>query len=455
MKKIILLSDGTGNRAGKKNQTNVWRLYRALDLNTNDQIAMYSDGVGSKGFLLLKIIGGAFGWGLKRNVIELYKYLSRNYESGPSEEEADKIYLFGFSRGAFTVRVLAGLIFECGLLPPNLSEQELHKQARHKFSEYRYQINSCKFNLYLLFMWVFRILCRKQPTCTNNSKPKIEFIGVWDTVDAYGLPIDELKKLCSNLIFPLNLLANRELKCNVSKACHAISVDDERHTFHPVLWKERENDARIEQVWFPGVHGDVGGGYSNHELSLISLDWMISKVEKTDKESPGLEFITDIRQEYISRSDQNGIQHDSRAKFAAYYRYMPRFIENLCNDPKNGVKINFPKIHSSVFKRIKGNVLPYAPTVLPKNYVVVSTRGGVKQYENDGDRNKRIDAMNYALDIIFLRRWLYAIFVGISVLLVLSLCYTEYLKCPMCLEVFGWLKILTVDYVKGIFSKLF
>ena len=166
---------------------------------------MYSDGVGSKGFLLLKIIGGAFGWGLKRNVIdELYKYLSRNYESGSSEEGPDKIYLFGFSRGAFTVRVLAGLIFECGLLPPNLSEQELHKQARHKFSEYRYKFNPNKFNLYFLFIWVFRILCRKRPNYTNNSELKIEFIGVWDTVDAYGLPIDELKTLWSKFIFPLS-----------------------------------------------------------------------------------------------------------------------------------------------------------------------------------------------------------------------------------------------------------
>ena len=114
------------------------------------------------------------------------------------------------------MRVLAGLIFECGLLPPNLSEQELHKQARHNFSEYRYKFNPNKFNLYFLFIWVFRILCRKRANYTNNSELKIEFIGVWDTVDAYGLPIDELKTLWSKFIFPLSL-ANRELNCDVRK----------------------------------------------------------------------------------------------------------------------------------------------------------------------------------------------------------------------------------------------
>lgn len=96
-KNIILLSDGTGNGAAKRNKTNVRRLYEALDLHRVDQVAFYDDGVGSQEFLPLKIIGGAVGWGLKRNVRELYKFLCRNYREG------DRIYLFGFSRGAFTV----------------------------------------------------------------------------------------------------------------------------------------------------------------------------------------------------------------------------------------------------------------------------------------------------------------------------------------------------------------
>ncbi|MBL3529533.1 MAG: DUF2235 domain-containing protein [gamma proteobacterium endosymbiont of Lamellibrachia anaximandri] len=108
-KKIILFSDGTGNSAASRNRTNVRRLYDTLDLQKNNQVAFYDDGVGSQEFLLFKILGGAFGYGLKRNVRELYKKLCRSYNEG------DKIYLFGFSRGAFTTRVLAGMIAYCGL----------------------------------------------------------------------------------------------------------------------------------------------------------------------------------------------------------------------------------------------------------------------------------------------------------------------------------------------------
>ena len=98
MSNIVLLSDGTGNSAAKRHRTNVWRLYEALDLHGHDQIAFYDDGVGSKEFVLFKLLGGVFGWGLRNNVIELYKTLCRNYKRG------DKIYLFSFSRGAFTSR---------------------------------------------------------------------------------------------------------------------------------------------------------------------------------------------------------------------------------------------------------------------------------------------------------------------------------------------------------------
>ena len=137
MKKIVVLSDGTGNGAAKRHKTNVWRLYHALDLHRSNQIAMYDDGVGSQQFLLFKLLGGAFGWGLKGNVIKLYKFLCRNYVAEGNHEEGDRIYLFGFSRGAFTVRVLAGLIDRCGLCTDFGSERELHETARANYTIYR------------------------------------------------------------------------------------------------------------------------------------------------------------------------------------------------------------------------------------------------------------------------------------------------------------------------------
>jgi len=107
---IILLSDGTGNSSKANNPTNVWRLYKALDLQTDDQIAVYDDGVGTSGIRFLKLLGGVFGWGLKANVTELYRALCEHYRPG------DRVYIFGFSRGAYTARVLAHLIVTCGII---------------------------------------------------------------------------------------------------------------------------------------------------------------------------------------------------------------------------------------------------------------------------------------------------------------------------------------------------
>ena len=129
-----------------------------------------------------------------------------------------------------------------------------------------------------------------------SAHPAIEFIGVWDTVDAYGLPMDELAILWDRFIYPL-YFPDYTLSPIVKRACHAVSVDDERLTFHPVLWDEgpepglvaagKVSPGRIEQVWFPGVHSDVGGGYSKDLLALVTLDWMISKVE-ADPDKPDL-----------------------------------------------------------------------------------------------------------------------------------------------------------------------
>jgi uncharacterized protein (DUF2235 family) len=110
-KNIILLSDGTGNSAAKFNKTNVWRTYEALDLSDPArQIALYDDGVGTSSFRPLALVGGAIGVGLSRNVRELYVFLCRNYEEG------DRIYGFGFSRGAFTIRTLTGFVVNQGIL---------------------------------------------------------------------------------------------------------------------------------------------------------------------------------------------------------------------------------------------------------------------------------------------------------------------------------------------------
>ena len=414
MKKIVLLSDGTGNGAAKRHRTNVWRLYHALDVHRDDQIAFYHDGVGSHEFWLFKVLGGAFGWGLQNNVIGLYKTLCRTYETD------DKIYLFGFSRGAFTVRMLVGMIENCGLYKGYTDEDDLRKKARGNFEHYH-----SKYSRGWL-TWPFRRLFRGKESGNGNVCPKIEFVGVWDTVDAYGMPVDWLAVIWDWLIYPLRFVSNG-LWCNVKCARHALSVDDERQTFQPLLWeKDEQGPSCVKQVWFAGVHSDVGGGYPRHELALVTLDWMISEVEDR-----GLHFIPTVRSEYLIQSDWHGVQHDSRSGVAAYYRYKPREIEKLCK--KVGIKI--PIIHRAVLERIKGNILPYAPTALPVEYKVADTRRKEcgdetnkeaepveSTFESGPQAKERAKAMEGARHVITKRCFLYYAFVTVSVMLAVIVC---------------------------------
>jgi hypothetical protein len=461
MKNIILLSDGTGNGAAKRHRTNVWRLYDALNFHERDQIACYDDGVGSQEFILFKLLGGAFGWGLKRNVLDLYKFLCRNYktekdyrkeanqeeetqeeravsdnssETTPEEKDDkdyqdDKIYLFGFSRGAFTVRILVGLIAECGLCTDFENEQDLHKKAEEIFNSYRTASRTGM--LYKAYRKIRKLFVDSEPG--KGAVPTIEFLGVWDTVDAYGFPIDEITELWDLFIFPIRF-TNHDLSSKVKKACHALSIDDERHTFHPVLWNEdgEAQPDRIEQVWFSGVHSDVGGGYPRNKLALVTLDWMISKVEG----SGGLHFIPEVRELYKSKSEWHGVQHNSRRGLAAYYRYKPRNIEQLCKTDR--VVIDRPKIHRGVLERIEGNVVPYAPTGLPEEYETVWTRFDPtkpkKVYETKDEATKRAKAMEAAQAVILMRKWLYAALLVATIVLLASRFFLDWEPDGVCKE---------------------
>ena len=193
-KTIILLSDGTGNAASKVWRTNVWRFFKSLDLTNGSQVACYDDGVGTSAFKPLAILGGAFGWGLKRNVLDLYLFLCRNYQ--PS----DDIYALGFSRGAFTIRVLMGLVGNQGIVRAQ-SEAELQRLARGAYRAYRaerfhtvFHVESVLRAARDLFLAVKNKLVGSRPYNKNANVQvtNIRFVGVWDTVSAYGLPIDEM-----------------------------------------------------------------------------------------------------------------------------------------------------------------------------------------------------------------------------------------------------------------------
>jgi uncharacterized protein (DUF2235 family) len=382
-KKIVLCSDGTGNQDIKNRGTNVFKLYEAVDIHGHKtgkaprQVAFYDDGVGTSRIPLVKLAGGAFGYGFSHNVQKMYRELVNVYEPG------DELYLFGFSRGAYTVRTLAAMIQYCGILDINdelfASRANLSEQIQLCWNEFRsvnFQKGFVSEKAHKALRSVIppelnreeRTLRRKRyHAIAPEADINIELIGVWDTVGAVGAPIKELLPLI-NLIYPI-WFADNTLGSEVKKACQALSIDDERLTFHPELWNEqdKEQSSRITQVWFAGVHSNVGGGYPKQGMSLVTLDWMMEHAKKA-----GLHFIGEDRTYVRDHQDVHDKLYDSRSGMALYYRWMPRNIQQICQEHLIGK----PKIHISVFERIANATNSYAPGNIPFD-CTIDTFGGI------------------------------------------------------------------------------
>jgi uncharacterized protein (DUF2235 family) len=402
-KKLIVLSDGTGNSAAKLFKTNVWKLYEALDLTpSSDQIAAYDDGVGTSRFKPWALLTGAFGFGLKRNVLRMYVFLSRHYHNEIEAQERTtpqgerkalpippEIYALGFSRGAFTVRVLAGLVIRQGLVP-HASESEMARMALLSYRAYRKQCFKTKTKIEAPFRYIRDAVARfldrhwrhldydPNRKTTNGLPPpssagintggvKIRFLGVWDTVAAYGMPIEELRVVIDKLIFPLTF-TNTQLLDDVRCARHALSIDDERSSFTPVLW---DFDALkdLKQVWFAGVHTNVGGGYPDDSLSSAPLTWMVFEAKNN-----GLQFHQVALDQILARTTPFGKMYDSRAGFGSFYRYQPRMIR--CNAAAGDI----PVVHESVVFRMATGFQGYAPIALPQTVRVVDKKGEILEF---------------------------------------------------------------------------
>jgi Uncharacterized alpha/beta hydrolase domain (DUF2235) len=287
----------------------------------------------------LALIGGAFGVGLAKNVRHLYAFLSRNYR-GLDE----KVFAFGFSRGAYTIRMLIGLVRNQGLVDPELPEQLFQREVLHRWDAFR----SERFSR-------FKRTLAPQPERheveTRGRVPEFEFVGLWDTVAAYGLPIDEIQHAIDLYIYPFSF-SDRHLSSIVKCAYHALSLDDERGTFHPVLWDESDpsDHARVQQVWFPGVHSNVGGGYPKDGLAYLSLEWMVTKAKIL-----GLRFIDADFTEIKQQTDPYDDLYDSRAGLSGYYRYSPRPVSTLC---KAGARLGR--------RDLAGHIPPGTATVLDR-----------------------------------------------------------------------------------------
>jgi uncharacterized protein (DUF2235 family) len=257
-KRLVVCCDGTWSKLDQITPTNVTKLFGAV-VEDGSQRKKYVEGVGARSGE--RFTGGAFGVGLSKHVLEAYTWLVANYEEG------DELFLFGFSRGAFTARSTVGLVRNSGILRTNDP-----KVVDAAYSLYRDPRKSTKPGA-----------DRAKRFRAANSHPdaKIHFIGVWDTVGSLGIPfhVPVLSRLWS--------FHDTKLSTEVRHAYHALAIDERRGPFKPTLWQqsERATDQKLEQVWFCGVHSDVGGGYPADGLSDLSLLWMVDRAQ-----AAGLEF---------------------------------------------------------------------------------------------------------------------------------------------------------------------
>jgi uncharacterized protein (DUF2235 family) len=254
-KSLIVCCDGTWNSPDQRGgPTNVTKIARAI-CPENDrgeaQVVYYDEGVGT-GNWWDRLLGGAVGIGLGRNVQRAYRFLCLNYRPG------DRIVLIGFSRGAFTVRSLGGLIGLVGLL----RKGDLDKMPAI-WSYYRTKP------------------AERDPTNIDPDwiaqRPDIDLLVVWDTVGAMGIPFGLLRWIGRRWY----QFHDVKLSAKVRHAYHALAVDEHRRTFVPAVWDTSNGLAtaqEVEQRWFAGAHSNVGGGYSNAVLSDIPLRWIKSKV---------------------------------------------------------------------------------------------------------------------------------------------------------------------------------
>lgn len=249
-KRIIFCADGTWDSSASN--TNVYRIYKAIQ-TTADQVPYYDDGVGSDGLPLEKLAGGAFGAGLFQKIKDGYTRIAHVYEAG------DEIFLFGFSRGAYTARCVAGMIAVCGLPTENFSDDVVETA----FQAYRFKEQRAG------------LLAELNKKC-DLFDAKLAMVGVWDTVGSLGIPA--IFGGVSPLIYGF---LDTSLHPDVLHACHALAIDEKRSEFPATLWDAAGPGQVLEQVWFCGVHCDVGGSYADDPngtaLSDLTLGWMMSK----------------------------------------------------------------------------------------------------------------------------------------------------------------------------------
>lgn len=299
-KSLIICCDGTWNRPDAGGgATNVTKMARAILPRGKDnepQLVYYDEGVGT-GNSVDRWLGGAFGIGLGANVQQAYRFLALNYEPG------DQIIMFGFSRGAYTVRSLAGLVSLVGLLRKGDLDQ-----MPAVWSYYRTPPADRRVD-FIDARWI------------GERRPEISLIGVWDTVGALGIPGNVLGKIGRRRHEFHDVTLGKKIK----HAYQALAIDEPRNIYSPAVWNTSTaaEGQMIEQMWFAGAHSNVGGGYPDPVLSDQAFLWMISKARTL------LEF----DEEYLERRVEKLTADEARGRLI---------------DPRTGIWRGLPRIHRTI-----------------------------------------------------------------------------------------------------------
>ena len=359
MKRIAIFLDGTWNTLA--NNTNVWRLKSLCDPDAKNQIVYYSKGVGTT--FGESVRGGIEGYGIDDELIGAYTWLSESFEPG------DEIFIFGFSRGAYTARSLSGLIAKCGVLKPGapLSIEQLYARYRRHGDRTISELTRRLQPANLEERWIIKY-------CEATS---IKLVGVWDTVGSMGNPLASMRSKISSYMY-----LDTHLRLKNEFAFHALAIDEQRKSFEPTLWTKTipispeattlspRPLAEVEQRWFVGAHANVGGGYASDILAQPPLEWLMGKAAAL-----GLQF----RNTFATgaRSPAAPIADSYRSFAHGLTRFfIPRFYRPIGPDPEQGTvniteRIN-ESIDGSVFDRWRDN-----PDYRPVNLKNWASRMGV------------------------------------------------------------------------------
>jgi uncharacterized protein (DUF2235 family) len=357
MKRLVIFCDGTWNTPDQKDRgvkcpSNVVKLRNLVELedgNGIQQLPFYDQGVGT-GDVVDKLFGGMFGIGLSHNIRDAYEFISLNYEDG------DQIFLFGFSRGAYTVRRTVGMIRKCQVLPRITDRDKRIAAVKAAYDVFTTREPMEKGGPDAPSALAFRSQYGCRPA-------RIRCLGVWDTVGAYGIGgvMGQLSSLKSKSRFH-----DRRLSSIVDCAFQAVAIDEARRLFGPTLFEQgptalKSGNQVLEQSWFTGVHSNIGGGYVDAGLSNIALHWMARKAEGC-----GLYLEPGWHDRW--KPDELGELRDSRTGF---YKLMGR-AERPIGKQKNA----YEKVHRRAIARMERD-----PAYKPANLVAYRQSGG---YAEDG-----------------------------------------------------------------------